>query len=108
MNIQILLKTLKSLSSVELDHFLVRRDSPSFDIAWTESCDLFDEYESFPDEEDIFIKLSEVTNQHEICSYISDDFELLYEAERKSIENPFLSYLKETYKQGKIPYNWKG
>ena len=101
-----LIENLTKLSAEELDALLDRRDSRQFDCAW---CEL---NESVPDPvhrfdtKEIFMRVSKATNAHEICSYISDDLELIYKLEKAGVESKFLSYLKACYEQGVVPCEW--
>ena len=94
------------MSEDQMDQILDKRDFGSFDKGWTDAAELVQIIDDYPNEEEIFIKLSEATNQHEICSYILDDFSLIYYAEQKSINTPFINYLKEQYQQGNVPQEW--
>jgi hypothetical protein len=102
-----LYETLKSLKTTELDEILDQRDSDSFDTEWCNLNDLTPEINDPLNTKDIFIKMSDITNGHEVCSYISDDLELIDRAIKTGIESDFLNYLKACYEQGKIPFEWR-
>ncbi len=97
---------MNKLSSSELDVVLDKRDSEPFDTAWCNLNDITPKTNGSLNTREIFIKLSEITNGHEVCSYISDDLELIDRAERAGIESDFLNYLKASYEQGKMPCEW--
>ena len=101
-----LLSTLQQLDSQALDLILDQRDDDSFDQAWCKLNELVSESSASFDAKDIFIKLSGVTNGHEVCSYIADDFELIKKAEEFGVESEFLNYLKQSYEQGTVPCAW--
>lgn len=106
MNIEAILLKLKSLSSEELDSILDKRDEETFDSAWCQSNEIVSSKENNPKQEEIFKKLSNATNSHEISSYIIDDINLIYKAKASNIENKFISYLAKCYKEGEVPYTW--
>jgi lipopolysaccharide biosynthesis regulator YciM len=101
-----LLSTLKQLDSQVLDLILDQRDEGLFDRAWCILSELVSESSTTYDAKDILIKLSAVTNSHEVCSYIADDFEFIKKAEVLGIQSEFLDYLKQSYEQGKVPCTW--
>lgn len=102
-----LLNTLQQLSSTELDKILDKRDLNPFDSSWCSLNDLIPDPGESLDTKSIFIKLSEITNGHEICSYISDDLELIDRAEKAGIQSEFLNYLKNSYEKGEVPCEWR-
>ena len=106
MNIEATLITLKSLSSKELDSILDKRDEEIFDSAWCNSNEMVSSIESNPKQEEIFKKLTNATNGHEISSYIIDDINLIYTAKSNNIENNFINYLEKCYEQGEVPQLW--
>lgn len=101
-----LLETLKSLSSEELDNLLDQRDEDPFDSAWVTLNQGVSGVNAFIESKELFIKLSNATNHHEVCSYIADDFELISKAETLGIKSKFLDYLKQSYEHGKVPSEW--
>ncbi len=98
-----LLETLKSMSSDELDNLLDQRDEDPFDSTWVKLNQRVSEVNATIDSKDLFIRLSNATNHHEVCSYIADDLELINKAETLGIESEFLDYLKHCYEQGVVP-----
>lgn len=101
-----LLETLKSMSSDELDNLLDQRDEDPFDSTWVKLNQHVSEVNATIDSKDLFIRLSNATNHHEVCSYIADDLELINKAETLGIESEFLDYLKHCYEQGVVPSEW--
>ncbi|MFK8011127.1 MAG: hypothetical protein AB8B80_03735 [Marinicellaceae bacterium] len=101
-----LIRTLKKLDFHELDQILDQRDGESFSQAWCELHELVSTSSASFDAKEIFIKLSGITNAHEICSYIVEDLELIIKAEDLSVEPKFLNYLKKSYEQGTVPCTW--
>lgn len=102
-----LIENLARLNPSELDEILDKRDSGAFDDAWGTQNEAVPDVDEPFDAEDIFVKLSETTGHHEICSYIADDLELLYRAEKAGITSAFLTYLKSCYARGEVPSEWR-
>ena len=50
-----------------------------------------------------FMAVSTATHQHELASYVSDDFELIALASMLKVELPFVSQLWQCYERGVIP-----
>ena len=95
---------LKALSCDELNEILNIRDENPFDSEW---CYLNNELSGVPSNfrgEDIFTRLSEVTNSNEVCTYIIEDLELIYKAETCGYSSTLLSLLIDSYNNGNIPY----
>ncbi|EKE67900.1 hypothetical protein B3C1_17702 [Gallaecimonas xiamenensis 3-C-1] len=92
----------------ELDRILDSRDEDQFDTAWIELHQSTSGIDVPFENRELFLKLSKATSCHEICSYISDDFELISKAEALGIESAFLNYLKCSYEQGLVPSEWQG
>ena len=103
-----LINHLSKMTNRELDEILDKRDSDIFDSAWCSANNDLPDSEMRLDTEDIFIKLSEVTECHEVCSYISDDLELINKAKIASYQSEFIKYLEKCYEQGRVPYEWQG
>lgn len=106
MNIETLLTTLKSSSSEQFDAILDKRDEEIFDTEWCKTNEIVSSNNKNPEQEEIFKKLSNATNNHEISSYIIDDINLIYKAKSNNIENSFISYLEKCYEQGEVPHLW--
>ena len=108
MSFEKLLTELSTLSDSDLNEILDQRDQTEFDIAWTEANNQVDSKENFPYEKETFIALSNASKNHEIASYLIDDYRLVFFAEKRNIQTPFIKYLQETLKSGQIPKEWKG
>lgn len=91
------------MSQDALDSLLDRRDSEPFDSAWCELFQLVGGDERHPSAENIFIGISNATGHHEITSYIADDIDLIYRAEMRNVESPFLTVLKRYCEEGIVP-----
>jgi len=104
------------LQTLDLDHALDLRDhDEDFDRMWRDSFDIVDKQWALksPDAdtdkliEDVtreaFMKVSLLTHQHEIASYVSDDFELISRAFVLGIESPFVAALLDAYTRGGFP-----
>ena len=50
-----------------------------------------------------FLAVSRATGQHEIASYVSDDFELIVQARLVGAEDDFLAQLWVAYERGEFP-----
>ncbi|BCV32222.1 hypothetical protein [Shewanella algae] len=107
-----LLENLFSKRADELDALLDKRDDAAFDNAWVHLNQQVGEVDAHLDNKfdskALFIKLSEATNCHEICCYITDDLELIEKARTMGLESRFLDYLKQSYRQGQVPCEWLG
>ena len=101
-----LLETLKSMEPNELDSILDKRDEDPFDSAWVDLYQSAAESDASFENKELFIKLSKATNFHEVCSYISEDIELIRRSEALGIKSEFLDYLKHSYEQGIVPSEW--
>ena len=100
---------------IDLDSILEIRDSDPFDSEWISCYDeikeiiektpLSNEQHALVDElrKAAFIAASKATGQHEIASYISDDFELISSAIFSGFSNEILSRLLKSYKSGVLP-----
>lgn len=102
-----LVNHLRTLSTSELDEILDKRDSDIFDCAWCSADAAIPEPVTRFNTNNIFITLSEATNSHEICSYISDDLELIHKAKVASYKSEFIDYLEKSYEEGAIPCEWE-
>jgi len=45
----------------------------------------------------------EITNNDDLAAYISDDFGLIWDAEKVDINNNWINVLWQSYKKGEIP-----
>ena len=50
-----------------------------------------------------FLSVSRVTNQHEIASYVSEDFDIIIRGCILELDNEFLNKLWDAYNQNEIP-----
>ena len=97
---------LRSMNENDLDDLLEQRGAQAFDAAW---CQIFEVVECASidiDFKDLFIRLSNVTRNHEIVSYIIEDCELLAKVEKVDISSEFVTYLNKCYDQGNVPHVW--
>lgn len=106
MNIDKLKSNLSSKSEEELNEILDQRDKQEFDAAWCQVYEVVDEVEVEIEEEELFKELSSSVLQHEIASYIIDDFIILKKADEMGISPPFVIYMKECYEKGLVPNVW--
>ena len=100
----------------DLDLVLDERDEDDFDAEWPRCNDevqamLSEASLSEQDDEALdelaqrgFMAVSEPTDQHDIASYVSDDFRLIGEALLVGHEDPWLSGLLTEYVEGRIPH----
>ena len=102
-----LINHLSKMSACELDEILDKRDSDIFDSAWCSANAEIPDSEIRLDTKEIFIELSEATECHEVCSYISDDLELINKAQIASYKSEFIQYLEKCYEQGVVPCEWQ-
>lgn len=101
-----LINNVSQLSEDELNTILDQRDENPFDSLWCELNKRLSTYTADKDFKDTFIKLSKATNNHEVCSYIIEDLELINKAKQANLSSPFLDYLIQSYQQGQVPYQW--
>ncbi len=104
-----------AFDSIDLDTILDCRDLPPFDSNWVKCYNeienelvknpLSNEDLSTIDiiREKAFKAVSSLTSQHEIASYISDDFDLIAKSMALSSNNAFATVLYKSYCDGKIP-----
>lgn len=102
-------------ASQDLDEILDRRDKESFEKKWIESHRLVEarfSESSQPHEikekieeirKESFLATSRATEQHEIASYVSDDFDLIAKNIALELADPFLDSLFKIYIQDKLP-----
>lgn len=98
--------------ALDLDSVLDERDSDPFDREWVRCNDavqsLLEEQGDMPvDVSDLaqqsFLAASDVTDQHDIASYVSDDFRLIAEALSAGYEDQWLSSLLREYGRSQFP-----
>jgi hypothetical protein len=103
-------------SCLDCDAILDARDSdPEFEQTWLATREsLRNRFESLSpspqvraDVENLrresFLAVSNSTHQHELSSYVSDDFELIAWASAVGDTPPFITWLWKSYEAGKIP-----
>jgi hypothetical protein len=103
--------------SIDLDQALDRRDNTEFAQTWVT---VHASIESDWNEKDlskkwdseinklrklVFLTTSRATYQHEIASYVSDDFELIAKAKITNSNNVFIQWLLAQYTNGVFPYH---
>lgn len=94
------------MSADELDSLLDQGDEAPFDSMWIKLNLRVCEVSVTKDYKELFLRLSNATNHHEVCSCITGDLELINKAEIKDIDSEFLDYLKHSYEQGVVPCEW--
>lgn len=98
------------------DAILDERDkNPDFESAWRKC---FDEIERAWEKAavssevslmietircEVFLDVSRATNQHEIASYVSDDFDIIARSSVLKWNDSFIEHLWNTYQSGEIP-----
>ena len=99
----------------DLDDILDARDKTTFEKRWLECAERIkaawdskavDESTTNSMDEvrkESFLAVSRATQQHEIASYVSDDFELISKSIALDLNDPYATELLETYRSGKIP-----
>ena len=100
------------LSYETIDNILVERDDNFFSEQWMQA---YNEVEKQKKQqgvpstynEDIrkivFNMVLEITNNDDLAAYISDDFGLIWDAEKVDINNNWINVLWQSYKKGEIP-----
>lgn len=100
------------LSDETIDNILFERDDNFFSEQWMQA---YNEVEKQKKQqgvpstynEDIrkivFNMVLEITNNDDLAAYISDDFGLIWDAEKVDINNNWINVLWQSYKKGEIP-----
>ncbi len=104
------------IGSLDHDDILDRRDGdPEFETQWTRvykeiearwpTANVDDGVASLADDvrRESFLAVSRATSQHEIASYVSDDFDLITRGSILGVNDAFLKNLWETYHRNEIP-----
>lgn len=100
------------LSDETIDNILVERDDNFFSEQWMQAYNEVEkqkEQQGVPStyNEDIrkivFNMVLEITNNDDLAAYISDDFGLIWDAEKVDINNNWINVLWQSYKKGEIP-----
>ncbi|QDU49450.1 hypothetical protein [Gimesia panareensis] len=102
-DIETLVNAFKELSVERLNDLLDIRDSSLFSAAWVSAREEIPEGEPSTQIKEVFIAVSQATNQHEIASYVADDLELILNAHQNQSSHPFVKQLAESYAQGQFP-----
>jgi hypothetical protein len=104
-----------SFAELDCDAALDARDQEDFDSRWVQLSDEIDRRwttATVPEDlyalaEDIrresFLAVSRATTQHEIASYVSDDFELIVRGRLLGLTDPLLDELWGAYDEGTFP-----
>jgi hypothetical protein len=99
----------------DLDDILDQRDETEFEQPWLECSKRVeaaweartpdDSTKKTTDEvrKESFLVVSRATEQHEIASYVSDDFELICKSIALNMNDPYATGLLESYRRGEIP-----
>lgn len=101
-----------TFEDVDLDSALDERDEDEFDGEWVrcneevqrvleDQCLDSDEVAELAQRS--FVAVSEATGQHEVASYVSDDFRLIAEALLAGYDDPWLVGLFSEYADGRFP-----
>lgn len=100
------------LSDETIDNILVERDDNFFSEQWMQAYNKVEKQkkqQGVPStyNEDIrkivFNMVLEITNNDDLAAYISDDFGLIWDAEKVDINNNWINVLWQSYKKGEIP-----
>ncbi len=99
----------------DLDDILDERDQTEFEQPWLDCSERIKaawESESIDEatvktmdeiRKESFLVVSRATGQHEIASYVSDDFELISKSLALGLNDPYATELLDFYRSGKIP-----
>lgn len=102
--INMLADWLSSLTQNEMDELLDKRDKIKFEKQWLRVFnEVSNKHLQWDGLKDVFIRLSGITQQHEITDYIGDDFDLIFRAESIGYKDAFLDKMILQYKAGKFP-----
>jgi hypothetical protein len=100
---------------LDCDAALDARHDPPFDAAWVQQSDeveplwaaaaLSADAQELAEEirREAFLAVSRATGQHEIASYVSDDFELVVHGRLAGVDSSFLNQLWAAYERGQFP-----
>ena len=105
-----------NIGSLDHDEILDARDTEaSFEDQWVQAFEKVNvAWEQFGQADDFeklieeirhasFMAVSKVTHQHEIASYISDDFEMIAKASVTETVDPFILAMWSAYQRQEIP-----
>lgn len=104
------------ISALDHDAILDARDSKTFSDVWMQSYntvnDAWSHFHLAADVEsqledirrESFMVVSNATDQHEIASYVSDDFEIIAKAAATETLDAFILSLWSAYTQHTVPY----
>lgn len=103
-NIDKLERFLRSTSQDQLDAILEFRDSEVFERLYTPHLKKYwNESIRFAEAKELFIRLSNATEQHEIVSYISDDLDLITAYRLSGQQNDYMDEMVAKYENGEMP-----
>jgi len=98
------MKQLKLMGEEEMNDVLDSRDSNKvFEDKLLALAESLAEVDCEFSGESTFIKMSNRTNGHEICSYVIEDLELIEKARFANIKSEFIEVLVESYSNGIVP-----
>lgn len=110
-----------TIAALDHDAILDARDSDAaFETEWTRcyneiennwaSADVDQEAAALKDDirRESFLSVSRATAQHEIASYVSDDFDIIVRGSLLGMNEPFLNRLWEAYNRNEIPTSQTG
>ena len=103
-DLQTLVNEFNQLSCERLNDLLDLRDASPFSTAWLSARAEIPEGPPPTQLKEIFIAVSQATDQHEIASYVADDLELIFNAQQNQSDHPFVKQFAESYAQGHFPY----
>ena len=100
------------LSDETIDNILVERDDNFFSEQWMQAYNEVEKQKKQQGEPStynegirkiVFNMVLEITNNDDLAAYISDDFGLIWDAEKVDINNNWINVLWQSYKKGEIP-----
>lgn len=95
-----------------INNYLDKRDTKNFDNEWRSAFEYFDNIAHKSNEflsnennlrEQIFKKVAQLTQNHELAAYLSDDGGLIYANVYFDANHKFVDYLYQCYKSDLLP-----
>ncbi len=105
-----------TFKNIDLDAILERRDSEPFANVWTAASEQVEaawQGNQWPEDDlalleairkEAFLAVTRAAGQHEISSYVSDDFDLICKAIMLDDDNFFVMGMLANYREGMIPH----
>ena len=99
-----LLSWLEKADELLYEDWLNVRDTKKFDDRWTEARDgLEGPIVQIPNAEEMFSKLYDICNGHELVGYILDDLDMIHTYAKEGKTHPMIDHMIKSYEKGAFP-----